>query len=544
MSARSGHNRNASASASVHNKSVHNEHNSSFTGGAKRHLPVNDRENVFNEWGAVIKHQDEIDRELRRQQEQKLRERQKNYKMQLDLQYQEYMDKKKGALSEQARKEENILKTYEKDIESKRRMEDEKRNQLVTEQKTAAFQSINEMSTMKKEVQSIREMERQLYYNKLKQQEEMENQRKLEEKEKSRIEKENYSRILALQHKSKLDKMQSDKIADKYHSEAQRIQLNRQEEDRNKFFSKLNNIQIANDMKQKKLQEYMEQDPKELRSKKDEHNYIKNLEVVEKKNLLKDHESKFKKQHDQVSNYMSLAQQLQERNLQKETLMAQENAIANHYMKEADKFRQENEEERLKKQRLKEEYYKDLSNQINVNKKKKQYSVLMSEHERRVNDKDIKAYEYNDTTNLYAKVPGFGGDNRLDRYTDQSLKLNKSAHNSPARNISKNSNLDVSLEHGSNLAKMGQMSLGRSTNILTDAEEPPRIIGDNYNPLKLERVRENMEKEDAFKYRANTNNRGYGFEQNINKSVPADKMVHRQDEANSYDYNFVAPGNY
>lgn len=32
---------------------------------------------------------------------------------------------------------------------------------------------------------------------------------------------------------------------------------------------------------------------------------------------------------------------------------------------------------------------------------------------------------------------------------------------------------------------------------------------------KLERVRQNMEKEDAMKYRANTNNRGYGFEQAV-----------------------------
>lgn len=31
----------------------------------------------------------------------------------------------------------------------------------------------------------------------------------------------------------------------------------------------------------------------------------------------------------------------------------------------------------------------------------------MTEHERRVNDKDIKAYEIVDTKNLYGKLPGF-----------------------------------------------------------------------------------------------------------------------------------------
>jgi hypothetical protein len=40
---------------------------------------------------------------------------------------------------------------------------------------------------------------------------------------------------------------------------------------------------------------------------------------------------------------------------------------------------------------------------------KKRYGGLMSEHERRVNDKDIKAYEENDTNNLHGKLPGFGG---------------------------------------------------------------------------------------------------------------------------------------
>ena len=33
----------------------------------------------------------------------------------------------------------------------------------------------------------------------------------------------------------------------------------------------------------------------------------------------------------------------------------------------------------------------------------------MTEHERRVNDRDIKAYEQMDTDNIYGKLPGFGG---------------------------------------------------------------------------------------------------------------------------------------
>jgi hypothetical protein len=40
---------------------------------------------------------------------------------------------------------------------------------------------------------------------------------------------------------------------------------------------------------------------------------------------------------------------------------------------------------------------------------KQRYGQLMTEHERRINDRDIKAYEDHDTVNIYGKLPGFGG---------------------------------------------------------------------------------------------------------------------------------------
>lgn len=142
-SARPNHMRNASATI-AHKNDLNNSMASNV-----RPMPVHERENVFNEWGAVIQHQDEIDRELRRQQDNKLRERQKNYKMQLDMQYQEYQNKKKGSMTEMARKEEDMLKQYQKGLEVKRKAEDDKRSQLMNQQKEAAFQSINEMHSIK-----------------------------------------------------------------------------------------------------------------------------------------------------------------------------------------------------------------------------------------------------------------------------------------------------------------------------------------------------------------------------------------------------------
>lgn len=512
-----------------------------------RPLPIAERENVFNEWGAIIKHQDEIDRELKRLQDIKHRERQKSYKMQLDMQYKEMMNKKKGSLSEIQAKEDQMLKLYQRDIEGKQRAEDDKRNQVLNEQKSAATHSINELSVMKRQQQNINDMERQLYYNKLKQQEEIENQRKMEEKEKSKIDQENYSKILQMQHKSKIDKRITEKQADKMFYEAEKAELAKQDANRNKFFEKLSNIQKVNDMKQKKLVEYMEQDPKELRSRQDEVNYIRNMEVVEKKNLKKDIEVKSKKTYDQEDNFNSLSNQLQEKQLLKRNVIAQESAIANYYQKEADKYRQELDDQKRRKQKEKEDYNKALASQIVENKKKKQYSVLMSEHEKRVNDRDIKSYQTQSNT-LNAQVIGFCGDNRLEKYIDKSMGVGTlSAQNSPAMSSAKANDLNNGNQFGSssNLAMAGKMTLNKSTNILTDQEDPPRTVKENaYTIPKLLKVRENMEKEDAFKYRANTNNRGYGFAQTLQKVPPPTTDIAVNEEINPYEYNYYAPGNY
>jgi len=125
------------------------------------------------------------------------------------------------------------------------------KSKLINDQKTAAYVSMNEMNVMKQQQQSIRDMERDMYFNKLKRQEEIENQRKREEKEKMKYDQANYSKILQMQHKSKIDKQIFEKEADKKFSEAERIQLTKQDEDRNRFFAKLSHIQKENDMKQK-----------------------------------------------------------------------------------------------------------------------------------------------------------------------------------------------------------------------------------------------------------------------------------------------------
>lgn len=47
----------------------------------------------------------------------------------------------------------------------------------------------------------------------------------------------------------------------------------------------------------------------------------------------------------------------------------------------------------LQKQKVKQEYINSLNSQIKTEKQRKKYDILMTEHERRVHDKTIKAYE-------------------------------------------------------------------------------------------------------------------------------------------------------
>ena len=122
----------------------------------------------------------------------------------------------------------------------------------------------------------------------------MEKRKRIEDKERQRDEQTNYSKILQFQHKSKLEKINEERMADKLYSEAEKLKLEREDDQRAKFFNKLSKIQENNDIKQKKLQEYMEQDPKEIRSRQDEINYLKNIETADKNDKKKDIASKSK----------------------------------------------------------------------------------------------------------------------------------------------------------------------------------------------------------------------------------------------------------
>jgi hypothetical protein len=69
-------------------------------------------------------------------------------------------------------------------------------------------------------------------------------------------------------------------------------------------------------------------------------------------------------------------------------------------------------------------------------------------------------------------------------------------------------------DRNTSLLKAGQASMNGSFQFDPDATSAAANAAQygRPSPKKLEKVRQNMEGRDAIKFRANTNNRGYGFE--------------------------------
>lgn len=246
------------------------------------------------------------------------------------------------------------------------------------------------------------------------------------------------------------------------------------------------------------------------------------------------------------------------------TEIEQQNLIAKQYQDEVMKIKQQELDEKNKQRERQAKYYKDLNSQLKEKRSKNTYSVLMSEYERSVNNSDIKAYQNMETENLHAMVPGFNSNNPQEKYIDKAMNIytpqlqSEKFKNCICSPKLTNSRLDVSAR-GRN-GKLKEAALRSFENFGEGKGIELKIHEENYTPAKIERVRQNMEKEDAIKYRANTNNRGYGFEQVSNKHIPTtvqNKVTSNFRIVNSksandlgsvnqhpYEYNFKAPGNY
>jgi len=526
-----------------------------------RALPLHNKEDVFNEWGAVLRHQDEIDQKLQQQNYEKMKLRQISYKKELDKQFKELQEKRKGTFGEQVKREESLLKYQEKEIDQKIKQEEGMRIKIKLNQKKDAMTGMNVINERKKQNQMIKDLERNMHRENLQKEQKIQNDLKTKGNIKKKQDEQEYYNILGMQSKERQYKHKQDKEADRNFAKAETIKLDQEENARSQFFKKLKNIQDVNDQKHHRLLKFMEQDPAVLNSKKDEQSYIKSIELGEKKAIKKEFDEKQNRDFTKKQNNDLLSKQVQEKKMYKITEKEQRELIAKQYQQEENKVKQEQLDFENKRKADQANYYKQLNRQLKEKQKKNTYGVLMSEYERSVNDEDIKAYQNLDDQNLFAKIPGYNLNDPQQKYIDKAMNIY-----TPQKKAGK---LDDCLcppsskkfETKGRNNKLQNAALSSFDNFGDGKGISLKMLGQNYSPNKIERVRQNMEKQDAIKYRANTNNRGYGFEQandpkrlqevskqnNNHKSmlsVSKSANALPNTSSNPYEYNFKAPGNY
>ena len=124
-----------------------------------RPLPVHSREDVFDEWGAILKHQDEIDQKLQQQQYLKMKQRQIDYKNELDKQFKELQNKRKGVMGDRLKKEDELIKFQEKLLDQKAKKEEAQKVKQLQNQKKDAIAGLSELQTRKQQNKLMKDME-------------------------------------------------------------------------------------------------------------------------------------------------------------------------------------------------------------------------------------------------------------------------------------------------------------------------------------------------------------------------------------------------
>lgn len=210
-------------------------------------------------------------------------------------------------------KEEDLLKYQEKLVDQKIKNEEIQRQRMMQNQKSDAQAGLTELQTKKKQDQMMRDMEREMHKEKMLKEQMLSEKNRRNNLEKKRNGESEYHNLLNMQAKEKQMKLRQDKESDKQFAIAENAKMDYDEQNRNRFFNKLKDIQSKNDEKHHRLLKFMEQDATVISAKRDEKNYIKNIELGEKKAVRKEFSEKQNKAHSLVDNFDILGKQLQEK---------------------------------------------------------------------------------------------------------------------------------------------------------------------------------------------------------------------------------------
>lgn len=205
------------------------------------------------------------------------------------------------------------MKYQEKLVDQKIKNEEMQRQRMMQNQKSDAQIGLTELQTKKKQDQMMKDMERQMFKEKMLKEQMLLEQNRRNNLDKKKNEENEYHNLLNMQAKEKQMKLRQEKESDKQFAIAESAKMNTDEENRNRFFNKLKDIQSKNDEKHHRLLKFMQQDSSVLSAKRDEKNYIKNIELGEKKAVRKEFSEKQNKVHSLVNNIDILGKQLQEK---------------------------------------------------------------------------------------------------------------------------------------------------------------------------------------------------------------------------------------
>ena len=482
---------------------------------ARRPLPINIRQKVFDEWGAIVKHQDEIDQEIKRLQANKRRERQLKYKEDLDQQHSEFIKRKKGALNEEQKKEEELRNLQIKQQHDRDAKADKDRMHKLEIMKNDALNTILKQQERKKYEENLKKLEIEKHQQMTYDENRLFSRNKKKAKQ-SKFEKDSlYFKFLNQQQQEKNKRIQDEKIADVKFSQKEKEKLDNEEIERKKFFTKLQDIQNANDAKNKMLTKFMNQDDVFIKNQKEEQAFIRHIELENQKAIQKEENARKNLYEQNMRNHKILNDQLREKENKKIAQKRQEVLIAKKLTEDIHKEEVLKNQRELQNKQLKRSYYNELQKQIKLNNKKKAFSGLMTEHEKKVNERDIQAYQNVDTMNLYALIPGYDSYNKQEDYIDKSMKLsstgsvNIGAGNSKT-NFQQNSSSKTVPSFNSGYNVNRKIATLENTNMNLGELDPdgkmPQIDEKKFIP----RVLENMAIAERDNYRASTTTKGYG----------------------------------
>ena len=161
---------------------------------------------------------------------------------------------------------------------------------------------------------------------------------------------------------------------------------------------------------------------------------------------------------------------------------------------------------------MKLKYFKDLKVQVKESNKKKIFFGLMTEHERKVNDNDIKAFQEYNNRRLHAIIPGFDTFNKQQDYIDKSMNLTQTDQ----VNIGISSKTHFNQNHSSKTLPESNYEYPSNTQIsniaiLNGKDVMTRGTNQHLDESKyLPYVEKNMAIADRENHRASTINKFYG----------------------------------